>query len=207
MMWQPGEIVLWKETFDDRIWHAHTAIAVKDNPEETVLVYLPGSEGMAHAGWVNGNNEGTHPWEFTDEPWELKNYSWRTFRSLFILEPQKYYTTVFYWNAESDRFLSYYVNFQTPFTRSHFALKTRDLELDLRINPDFSYEWKDLEEYQKGVQTGVILPEWISGIESAKGEILDKLEKRKYPFDGSWLDWTPDPTWSAPKLPVTWDKM
>jgi protein associated with RNAse G/E len=207
MMWQSGNIVLWKETFADRIWHAHTAITVKDSPEETVLVYLPGSEGMAHAGWVDGKKEGTHPWEFTDKPWALKNYSWHTFRSLFVLEPQKYYTTVFYWNAENDQFLCYYVNFQTPFTRSHYVIETQDLELDLRINPDFSYKWKDLEEYKKGIQTGVILPEWIPGIESAKGEILEKLEKRHYPFDGSWLDWIPDPTWSAPKLPVTWDKM
>jgi hypothetical protein len=32
------------------------------------------------------------------------------------------------------------------------------------------------------------------------------LEKRQYPFDGSWLDWMPDPSWTPPKLPENWDK-
>lgn len=206
-MWKPGDIVVWREKFNDRIWHAHTAIAVKDSPEETVLVFLPGSEGMGPENWVDEKKEGIHPWDFIDTTWNLKNYSWRTFCTLFLLEPQKYYTIVYYWNAESGQFLSYYVNFQTPFTRSHRGIETRDLELDLIVNPDFSYRWKDLEEYQKGVQSGVIFSEWVSGIELAKKDILDKLVLRQYPFDGSWLNWTPDPAWYAPKLPENWDKI
>jgi len=180
-MWKPGDTVVWREIFNDRIWHAHTAVAVKDSLEETSLVFLPGSEGMGPKGWVDGKNIGTRPWEFMDEPWKLKNYSWHTFHTLFVLKPQKYYTTVFYWNAISNRFLHYYINFQTPFTRSRYGIDTRDLELDLIVYPDFSYEWKDREEYQKGIQSGVIFPEWITEIESAKKEVLDKLEKRQYP--------------------------
>lgn len=206
-MWKPGDIVIWRETFNDRIWHAHTAIAVKDNPEETALAFLPGSEGMGPQGWVDGSNKGDRPREFMKEPWMLKKYSWRNFRTLFVLEPQKYYATAYYWNAGNNQFLSYCINFQTPFTRSHSCIDTRDLELDLIVNPDLSYEWKDLKEFQKGIQTGAIFPEWIPGIESAKGEILNKLQKRQYPFNGSWLNWMPDLAWSPPKLPENWDKM
>jgi hypothetical protein len=32
-----------------------------------------------------------------------------------------------------------------------------------------------------------------------------RLEKHHYPFDGSWLDWLPDPAWSPPKLPADWN--
>jgi hypothetical protein len=204
-MWEPGDTVIWREKFRDRIWHAHTAISVKDSPDETALVFLPGSEGMGPADWVDGKVEGFRPWNFVDELWKLKNYSWKTFRTLFVLEPQKYYTTVFYWNAGSNQFLQYYINFQTPFIRSHSGIDTRDLELDLIVNPDLSYEWKDLDKYQKGIQSGVILPEWIPGIESAKVEIFDKLTKHQYPFDGSWLNWRPDPAWSPPRLPKNWE--
>jgi predicted RNA-binding protein associated with RNAse of E/G family len=84
---------------------------------------------------------------------------------------------------------------------------TLDLDLDLIINPDFSYEWKDLEDYQKAIAHEIISPEWIHGIETAKQEIFAKLEKRQYPFDGSWLNWMPDPSWSPPKLPENWDKI
>ena len=97
--------------------------------------------------------------------------------------------------------------FQLPFQRNHNALHTLDLELDLVVNPDLSYKWKDLDDYQNAVEHNVIFPEWIQGIEAAKHEIFDKLEKRQYPFDGSWLDWQPDPGWSPPALPANWDKI
>jgi hypothetical protein len=81
------------------------------------------------------------------------------------------------------------------------------LDLDIVVHPDFSYEWKDLDDYEKGIETGVILPEWVDQIEAANIEILEKLEKRRYPFNGSWLDWMPDPNWSTPTLPRNWDKI
>lgn len=82
-----------------------------------------------------------------------------------------------------------------------------DLELDLIVNPDLSIKWKDFDEYQKGIERGIIRQDWIQGIEIAKKEIFEKIERRKYPFDGSWLNWTPDSTWSPPKLPKNWDKI
>jgi hypothetical protein len=82
-----------------------------------------------------------------------------------------------------------------------------DLELDLAVNPDLSFQWKDVDDYKKGIETGIISPEWVEGIEMAKTEVLDKLEKRQYPFDGSWLDWRPDPSWSPLTLPENWDKI
>jgi len=80
-----------------------------------------------------------------------------------------------------------------------------DLDLDIIVNPDLSFEWKDEADYQKAIDHGVILPEWIQGIEDAKQEILGMLDGRQYPFNGTWLNWTPDPTWSPPALPANWD--
>ena len=34
----------------------------------------------------------------------------------------------------------------------------------------------------------------LPGIEAAISGILDRLENHRYPFDGSWLNWRPDPT-------------
>ena len=68
-------------------------------------------------------------------------------------------------------------------------------------------ESMDEDDYHKAIEQGLILPEWVQEIENAKPEILARLEKRHYPFDGSWLDWMPDPTWSPPTLPENWDKI
>jgi uncharacterized protein len=66
---------------------------------------------------------------------------------------------------------------------------------------------KNEDDYHKAIEQGVILYEWVQKIEMAKPEVLERLEKRKYPFDGSWLDWKPDPRWSPPTLPENWDKI
>jgi predicted RNA-binding protein associated with RNAse of E/G family len=124
-----------------------------------------------------------------------------------LLEPGKYYSTIYFWNDESNEFLCYYINFQLPFHRSHCGVDTLDLDLDLIINPDFSYRWKDVDDYQKAIENEIIFPEWVEGIESARQDVLEKLETRRYPFDGSWLNWKPDPSWSPPKLPENWDKI
>jgi hypothetical protein len=80
-----------------------------------------------------------------------------------------------------------------------------DLELDIDIEPDLTFRWKDVEDYQKAIECGIIPSECVQGIEAAKPEVLGRLKSHQYPFDGSWLDWMPDPIWSIPKLPENWD--
>ena len=206
-MWKPGDAIVWRGIYRARVWHAQTVIVVKDSAEEIVVALLPGTESVAPEGYLNGKDSNKRRWHFKDKTWELENYKWHTNRLLMLIEPQKYYSTMYFWNDKSNEFLCYYLNFQLPFRRSHCGIDTLDLDLDLIINPDFSYEWKDVEDYQKAIDHGLISVEWIQGIEKAKSEIFDKFKKRQYPFDGSWLDWTPDPDWSPPTLPANWDKI
>jgi predicted RNA-binding protein associated with RNAse of E/G family len=126
---------------------------------------------------------------------------------LLFLEPEKYYSIMHFWDHASNEFLCYYINFQLPFQRSAYGVDTLDLDLDIVINPDLSFEWKDEDDYQKAIDHGVIFPEWVAGIEDAKKDVFDRLKKRGYPFDGSWLNWMPDSNWSPPKLPVNWNKI
>jgi protein associated with RNAse G/E len=206
-MWKPGDTIAWRGIYRARVWHAQTVIVVKDSAEEIVVALLPGTESVAPEGYLNGKDSNKRRWHFKDKTWELENYKWHTNRLLILIEPQKYYSTMYFWNDKSNEFLCYYLNFQLPFRRSHCGIDTLDLDLDLIINPDFSYEWKDVEDYQKAIDHGLISVQWIQGIEKAKSEIFDKFEKRQYPFDGSWLDWMPDPGWSPPTLPANWDKI
>jgi len=142
-----------------------------------------------------------------DTEWTMKKYIWHTNRLLLIFKPDTYYSTIYFWNHASNEFICYYINFQIPFKRNRFSVDTLDLELDMVINPDFHYEWKDLEDYQTAIENGIVTQKYIQGIEGEKPGIFDKLEKRQYPFDGSWLDWKPDPNWQPPKLPKNWDKI
>jgi predicted RNA-binding protein associated with RNAse of E/G family len=205
--WKPGDVISWRGIYRNRVWHVQPTIVVKDSLEEIVLTLLPGTECIAEENYPKGKRNSGRRWFFVNEDWQLAKYTWQTNRLLLIFEPEKYYSTIFFWNQASNEFLGYYINFQLPFRRNECAVDTLDLDLDLIINPDFSYEWKDLDDYQKAIAHEIISPEWIHGIETAKQEIFAKLEKRQYPFDGSWLNWMPDPSWSPPKLPENWDKI
>ena len=206
-MLNPGDVISWRGIYRERIWHVQPTLLVKDSREEIVLTLLPGTECVAPEGYSLGKNSYKRRWNFKEKDWQVEQYLWRTNRLLLLMEAEKYHSTILFWNQESNQFLCYYINFQLPFQRRDCSVDTLDLDLDLIIRPDFTYEWKDVDDYQKAIEHGVILPEWIQGIEEAKLDMFEKLEKRQYPFDGSWLDWKPDPAWQPPKLPQNWDKI
>lgn len=210
-MWKHGDSMTLRGTYEKRIWFVQSAVIVKDSLHEVVAVVMPGAECAASDGYLNGKHGDKGNWnrweDYRSNNPALQKFSWRTNRVLYILEPQKHYAINLFWRDDSNVFSCYYINFQLPIWRSHCGFDSMDLELDLIINPDLSFKWKDFDEYQKGIEHGIIRQDWIQGIEIAKQEIFEKIERRSYPFDGSWLNWTPDPTWSPPKLPEDWDKI
>src|SRR6476620_6305412 len=128
--WKPGDVISWRGIYRKRIWHAQTVIVVRDNPEEIVMTLLPGTECISPEGYSLGKNSYKRRWNFKEKDWQLEKYSWRTNRLLLLLEPKKYYSTIYFWNDESDKFLCYYMNFQLPFQRSDCGIDTLDLDLD-----------------------------------------------------------------------------
>lgn len=206
-MWKTGDVVMWRGILREQVWHVQPTIVVKDEPDELVVTLLPGTECLAEETYPLGKENSKRWWDFLDDDWVMKPYEWRTNRLLLILKPDICYSTILFWDHASDEFLCYYVNFQLPIKRNHSSFDTLDLELDIVIRPDFSHEWKDMDEYQMTLREGFISSEQGTKIDNAKQDIFEKLEIRQYPFDGSWLDWKPDPRWIPPKLPRNWDKI
>lgn len=206
-MWEAGDIIAWRGVYQNRIWHALPVSVVKDTSQEIVFAILPGAACMFEVTYPKGKKSGKRRWDFTDDDWQLAEFTWHTNRVLSILEPEKYYSIMHFWDHTSAEFLGYYVNFQQPFTRSHCGVDSLDLDLDLIIDPDLSFKWKDEDDYQAAINHGLISKEWINGIEDAKTEVFEKLEKRAYPFNGAWLDWKPDPQQSNCRLPANWNEL
>lgn len=209
-MWKPNDVIAWRGIFKNRVWHAHPTIVVKDSSNESALALLPGAECITDEEYIrhmNGEKTIKRRWDYIDKDWVLQAFLWQTNRLLILVEPEKYYSINLFWNDKSNKFLCYYINFQLPIKRSRFGMDTLDLDLDLIVNPDLSFKWKDINEYQKGIETGIILPEWAKKVEFAKQEVLDRVASRKYPFDKSWLDWRPDKNWIPPKFLQIWHEV
>jgi predicted RNA-binding protein associated with RNAse of E/G family len=175
-MWKPGETVVWRGIFRNRVWHAVPSFVVKDTLQQLVLAVVPGTNCMVEGNYAKGTKNAKRLWDFKDRDWLLEEFTWHTNRLLTITESEKYYSIMLYWNHIRNEFVGYYVNFQLPFQRSHCGIDSLDLDLDIVIEPDLSFQWKDEDDYHKAIEQGVITPEWVQGIERAKPEILERLE-------------------------------
>lgn len=203
-----GESCVLRGIVNNQVWLAQSVIVVQDAPQETVLLLLPGAQcaiPAGYLGWRNKQIPGMTRWqEARLTPIVLRELAWQTNRLLIFLEPEKYYSCFLFWDHQTGRFGCYYINFQLPYRRSQCGFDTLDLDLDIVIDPQYHWKWKDVDEYQAGIREGGIQDEWVQGIQRSQAEVFDRIDQRRYPMDGSWLDWQPDPAWAPPRLPDVW---
>lgn len=208
-MWKPGDNCALRGLHNGRVLYAQPVIVVRDFPAEVALLLLPGARCRVPAEWrmgSHGTGAASARWtSIRSADWHLADFTWHTNRFLMLLEPERYFATMYIWQHKADVFDRYYINFQLPFRRSRCGFDTLDLELDLVIDPTHAWQWKDLDDYEEAINEGGILPEWRQGIERDQAEVLERLDRRLYPLDGSWLSWRPDPAWAAPALPAGWE--
>ncbi len=206
-LWNEGDIVLMRGVYEGRAVYVQPARVVKDTPTETALLIVPGTECMVPSGYIHYAHD-VDKWnrwrETMSNTLQLEKFIWHTNRFLILLEPEKFYSTIHIWNAAADEFECYYINFQLPFQRTSLGFDTLDLDLDIVINPSYDWQWKDMHEYEHGIQEGGIRSDWVENIEHAQKEVFTRIEERTYPLDASWVNWRPNPDWSAPCLPDNW---
>jgi predicted RNA-binding protein associated with RNAse of E/G family len=92
------------------------------------------------------------------------------------------------------------VNLQRPFRRTELGFETMDLVLDLIVDPDGSWRWKDEDELATWVARGVFEPELAERIRAEGESVLARA-----PWPTGWEKWRPDPAWELPELPDGWD--
>jgi hypothetical protein len=207
--YSPGAACALRGIVDRKIWMARSVIVVEDRPEGSVLLLLPGAGCAFPEGyWTWHLHAGSHPltrWqEARGDPIALREFLWTRNRVLIFLEPGKYYSPYLFWEHATGRFGGCYINFELPFRRSPCGFDSLDLDLDMVIEPDHTWYWKDEDEYQTGIHEGGIRPEWAAGVEASKSEVLERIRSRTLPLDGAWRNWQPDPAWLPPQLPEGW---
>jgi hypothetical protein len=135
---------------------------------------------------------------------ELRTGGWQG-RSALILMPAGRAHSVWWFFSGAD-FSGWYVNLEA---RSRFwrhdgwhGVDVIDHELDIVVAPDRSWQWKDEDDL--AAVTG-LSGYWDAGgsaeIRAEGRRVLSEVEAGRFPFDGSWCDFRPDPSWPPPRLP------
>ncbi len=207
--WKAGDHCVIRGIVNRQVWMAKSVIVVKDRPEETVLLLIPGAECAFPEGYWRwkkdrDTSQGTRWQEARLDHIPLREFTWQRNRILIFLEPGKYYSYSMFWDHDSGEFGCYYVNYELPYRRSHCGFDSLDLDLDLVIDREYHWRWKDEDDYRAGIREGGIREEWAQEIDRSHEEVFDTINSRRYPLDGSWMYWKPVSTWLPPKLPENW---
>lgn len=206
-MWERGATVVHQEVWKGRIWAARPLTVVDDTPELTML-WIP--EGTLrkipvtpptrpdppdiHARTIASLDLGD--WALGEHRWDVS--------TLWILRPGDWYSIWVSWRADGSH-LGWYVNMQRPMRRNPIGFEAMDLMLDVVAKPDLSWRWKDDEEFNTVVSRGIFDAELGRHVRSTAEAVIGDIENRREPFSAPWPSWTPDPSWSAPRLPPGWD--
>jgi hypothetical protein len=82
-----------------------------------------------------------------------------------------------------------------------------DLALDVIIDADRSWRWKDEDELETFVARGVFEPDLPQRLRAEALGVVSRLERNEPPFSEPWPEWRPDPSWERPVLPSGWDRL
>jgi len=126
---------------------------------------------------------------------------------LRLMRPGDRHSVWFHWSPqEPHQFLGWYVNLEAAYVRTPIGVDTTDDSLDIVVRPDLTWEWKDEQLVQHWIDLGVYTPEEFDQFYATGRDVLADVEARRFPFDGSYLDWRPDSAWAIPDVAPNWDR-
>ena len=132
--------------------------------------------------------------------WQLADSVWRRTGVVEETVAERWFT-VSRMHAADGALLCWYVNFQRPPLWRPGGWDTLDLAIDLVVEPDRTWRWKDEDEYEQGRRLGLISDDEHKAVQPAREEALALLEARGGMFaTGGEEDWTPDAAWPLPSL-------
>jgi hypothetical protein len=188
-----------------RIAAVETARVVSDDARG-VLTWTAERSQVMHRSTLSGESVRKMPMtQRRSIPTMLSPTEWRD-TGVLICTPPDVCHSIWWFFDPHGAFLGWYVNLEAPAHRWFGGLDTTDHALDVWVEPDRSWVWKDEDEFAE--RTGH--PDYWSVQEAARiraeGEkLVGLIEAGAHPFDGSLTDFRPDPRWQPTTLPPHWD--
>ena len=196
---RPGEPVVMREVWRDRVLAARPLRVVHDGDDHRSFFFVPGT------AWKNDPRDHGEV-RFLDGLWELVDLL-RTRPTLSFAFPERAYAVLLTWSPDWA-FEGYYVNLQSPLRPWALGFDYVDHFLDVLIPPDGTGStWKDEDELAEAVRRELVTPDQARQIRHAGERAAAHVLGSEPPFDRDWSSWRPDPAWGPPALPDGWDRV
>lgn len=197
----PGESIL-SRGIDERgrVISVTPVRVVRDAPG-LVALWLPLGTPTVKPELVQ-HEPGT-PRRWVDGNWYLTGSTWRWAEVLKLVRPDDGWATWVRWTADR-RFDGWVVNMQSPMTRTYLGFDVWDHQLDILVNPDRTWRWKDRAELELAVELGRMTRAQADKVEAEAARAVAEIEHNGFPYSEGWEHWRPDPAWQLPELHTAW---
>jgi uncharacterized protein len=165
--------------------------------EGAPVLWLPPG---AIVGWpaIGGRPVGDAPAaERYGQAWDVLERPWAGDGIVIVGMPGRAHSIWLFW--ERGDFAGWYVNLEDPWRPSRLGFDTQDHELDIWVESDGSWRWKDEDHLELAVEAGV-----FSAKEAAAFRAEGERVLAEWPFPTGWEDWRADPSWPVPTAPADW---
>jgi len=197
---EPGESAALREIWNGQIWSARPATVVEETTHQTTLFIPAGTRWMAPFGDGRRLKIPEPEFELVEheyaDPLHVLSFSW----------PNTHYAVLLFFRLDWSPW-SWYVNLQEPLRKTRIGFDTLDQELDVIVEFDGSWRWRDEDELAEAIRRGVIPAKEEPRLRGDGKKGVHRILDREPPFDREWNDWRPDPTWPIPALPEGWHRI
>ena len=122
-----------------------------------------------------------HPWGHLE--------AWRGTTVLKLRRPDDWYAVWKFFDADGA-FLSWYVNFETPYVRRSDGIDVNDLQLDVVIPAEGPWRWKDVQDLAPSLASGRITQDELLAVLTSAAEVAELLDADDR-WWAPWDDWAP----------------
>ncbi len=208
---EPGRFLVHRGFVDERLVFARLGRVV-GHDERGIRLWFAHGTPLAVSLSEDGEGIRDMPFkEWTQRRQVLVTKKWRGPNIFMFIPPDRAHSVWWFWGPDGE-FVGWYINLEEPSVLwengALVGVDTTDQDLDLWVHPDRTWEWKDEDEFEERLQ----FPDhyWVRDAAAvrAEGEHMTKVvESGAFPFDGTWTDFRPDPSWEIPgELPAGWDR-
>jgi hypothetical protein len=191
--WEPGGVIVRREVLNDgRCWLEFPVTVVMNQPD-LLATYIREGTPLRFPPDAWPTPDGLHPWH--------QNTSWQGHGVLMLQRPRDSYAVWVFWSGPDRDFDCWYVNLQEPFRRTAIGCDTQDLELDIVVPSDGSWQLKDEEVLEQRISEGRFTSRQVADIRTEGRRVTDDLDRGTKWWADDWMKWRPGALDAHPIVP------
>ncbi|NKB68481.1 MAG: DUF402 domain-containing protein [Candidatus Latescibacteria bacterium] len=178
-----GETIVYRDLDEQgQVVHAKSVIVIEDSDDQIVL-WVPVGAPTMKGELLNPSSTGPRRW---NEGWHLVETTWWS-ENLIITKPDQLRSILY--DGIKREFYSWYTHIQSRLRRTPLGFDKRDFQLDIVVEPDRQWRWKDEDELELAVELGSLTPEQAEAVRVEGQRAVAELEANAGPYADGWEDW------------------